>query len=132
MATAAPSSVASFEQLQAFLLRFTEGENGFISEVLQDPQGNPFLKTRAIANIAQDDETRAFDRQRAHDELELTGVGKVNPDSGRCQEIFMIDCDEGTTISRLSDQRLTEFLKKPLGVEALRNVINRVPEKSFS
>ena len=54
---------SAFEELLAMLLELTDSEYGFIAEVLLN-ENVPYLKTRAITNIALNEETRAlFDRQ---------------------------------------------------------------------
>jgi signal transduction histidine kinase len=54
---------SAFEQLLAILLELTDSEYGFIAEVLLN-ENVPYLKTRAITNIAWNEETRAlFDRE---------------------------------------------------------------------
>ena len=50
----------TFEDLLQLLLKFTDSEYGFVAEVLHDEQGQPYLKTHAITNIAWNDEMRAF------------------------------------------------------------------------
>lgn len=45
----------AFEGLLDALLTVTGSEYGFVSEVLYDEQGDPYLKTHAITNIAWDD-----------------------------------------------------------------------------
>jgi two-component system, NtrC family, sensor kinase len=47
-----------FERLLGVLLELTSSEYGFIGEVHQNPQGEPFLRTYAITNIAWTDELR--------------------------------------------------------------------------
>ncbi|MCP3920568.1 MAG: GAF domain-containing protein [bacterium] len=49
-----------FERLQGQLLELTESEYGFIGEVHFTEEGQPFLQTHAITNIAWDAETRRF------------------------------------------------------------------------
>ena len=53
-------SDAVFERLLGVLLSVTESEYGFIGEVMYTDNDVPFLKTRAITDIAWDDATRAF------------------------------------------------------------------------
>ncbi len=47
------------------LLQITRSEYGFIGEVLQSNDGEPYLQTQAITNIAWDEGTQAFYRQNA-------------------------------------------------------------------
>ena len=51
------------------ILGFTQSEYGFIGEVLHDDNGQPYLKTFAMTNIAWNDETRAL-----YDELAGRGM----------------------------------------------------------
>ncbi len=47
-----------FEKILDDLLAITQGEYGFIGEVLFKDDGQPYLKTKAITNIAWNDETQ--------------------------------------------------------------------------
>lgn len=58
-----------FDQLLSRVLEITGSEYGFIGEVLIDDEGNRFLKTHALTNIAWSDETRTF-----YDENAPTGM----------------------------------------------------------
>jgi PAS domain S-box-containing protein len=61
LATNEPS--VTFDGLLQALLSMTESEYGFIGEVLHSQNGNPYLKTHAITNIAWTPELRdMFDR----------------------------------------------------------------------
>ena len=51
---------AAFESLLEALLELTESEYGFIGEILTDAEGQPYLKTHAITNIAWNKDTRRF------------------------------------------------------------------------
>ncbi len=52
-----------YEELLASLLAATGSAYGFVGEVHTDPDGQPYLKTVAITNIAWDEDTRAlYDR----------------------------------------------------------------------
>ncbi len=53
------------------LLQFTHSEYGFIGEILPDAEGNNFLKTHAITNIAWNEETRTFYQQNAPSGMEF-------------------------------------------------------------
>ncbi len=55
-----PDPRTSFDRMLAFLLDATESEYGFIGEVHRRANGEPYLRTWAITNIAWDDATRAF------------------------------------------------------------------------
>lgn len=52
--------IAAFKQLLNTLLELTQSEYGFIGEIRTSEQGRPFLKTRAITNIAWNKETLDF------------------------------------------------------------------------
>lgn len=60
-----------FEGLLNSLLRLSDSEYGFIGEILETPEGQPYLKTYAITNIAWNDETRRFYDQYAPDNMEF-------------------------------------------------------------
>lgn len=53
------------------LLQFTRSEYGFIGEILLDAEGQNYLKTHAITNIAWNDETRTFYQQNAPSGMEF-------------------------------------------------------------
>lgn len=61
----------SFNQMLALLLETTASEYGFIGEVLRSADGQPYLKTHAITNIAWNEETHAFYEQHAPAGLEF-------------------------------------------------------------
>ncbi|MDP3585578.1 MAG: PAS domain-containing protein, partial [Thiobacillus sp.] len=50
----------AFNGLLDDFLSLTESEYGFLGEVLRNPQGEPYLKSYAITNIAWDEPTRDF------------------------------------------------------------------------
>ena len=60
-----------FDGLLADLLNLAESEYGFIGEVLSTDEGQPYLKTHAITNIAWNVETRKFYAENAPDGLEF-------------------------------------------------------------
>ncbi len=68
---AATSPQVLFDELLSELLPLTESEYGFIGEVLFTPEGEPYLKTHAITNIAWNEETRAFYETNAAQGLEF-------------------------------------------------------------
>lgn len=47
-----------YEKMLSAILNISEGEYGFIGEVLYSKDGNPYLKTKAITNISWNAETR--------------------------------------------------------------------------
>jgi PAS domain S-box-containing protein len=63
-----------FENLLETLLRFTGSEYGFIGEVLHQTDGQPYLKTHAITNIAWDEITKKFYEANAPRGLELDNL----------------------------------------------------------
>lgn len=67
-------SKAAFESLLSDVLELSDSEYGFIGEVLKDADGQPYLKTHAITNIAWDDDTREFFRVNAPDGLKFTNL----------------------------------------------------------
>ncbi len=64
----------SFNGLLQDILGLVDSEYGFIGEVLRDPQGQPYLKTFAITNIAWNDATRAFYEANAPKGMEFTNL----------------------------------------------------------
>ncbi|MFC1619680.1 PAS domain S-box protein [Candidatus Neomarinimicrobiota bacterium] len=60
-----------FEGLLGSLLQLSDSEYGFIGEILETPEGQPYLKSYAITNIAWNDETRQFYDQHAPDNMEF-------------------------------------------------------------
>jgi PAS domain S-box-containing protein len=61
----------TFDGLLGELLRLTDSAYGFIGEVLTAADGQPYLKTFSITNIAWDDETRAFYAKYAPEGMEF-------------------------------------------------------------
>ena len=60
-----------FDSLLSDLLSLTMSEYGFIGEVIYPENGDPYLKTHAITNIAWNDEIRAFFEREAPKGLEF-------------------------------------------------------------
>jgi len=67
---------ALFDQLLSDILRLTESEYGFIGEVLYR-DGNPYLRTFAISNIAWNDETQCFYEENAPRGMEFTNLNTL-------------------------------------------------------
>lgn len=63
-----------FDTLLADLLAITNSEYGFIGEVLYHEDHTPYLKTRAITNIAWNEETRRFYAENAPNGMEFTNL----------------------------------------------------------
>lgn len=63
-----------FDELLDDLLALTRSEYGFIGEVLYDPSGSPYLKSRAVTNIAWNDETKALYEKHAATGLEFRNL----------------------------------------------------------
>ncbi|TXT41151.1 MAG: PAS domain-containing protein [Comamonadaceae bacterium] len=61
----------AFDLLLADILALSGSEYGFIGEVLYQPDGQPYLKTYAITNIAWNDATREFYEKNAPNGLEF-------------------------------------------------------------
>lgn len=61
----------AFDELLSDVLELTQSEYGFIAEVMHDGQGEPYLKTYAITNIAWNDETRTFYQNHAPEGMEF-------------------------------------------------------------
>ena len=60
-----------FDELLAEILHVSESEYGFIGEIKQPEAGAPYLKTRAITNIAWDKATQKLYEQNAPEGLEF-------------------------------------------------------------
>lgn len=67
-------SAALFAEMLEILKEVTSSEYGFIGEVLRAAGGEPYLKTRAITNIAWDRETRERYREPASPGLVFTNL----------------------------------------------------------
>ena len=63
-----------FERMLSLLLRLSNSEYGFIGETRLDQDGQPFLRTFALTNIAWDDATRAFYEENAPQGLEFKNL----------------------------------------------------------
>ncbi|MDA3897465.1 MAG: GAF domain-containing protein [Desulfobacteraceae bacterium] len=63
-----------FDDILSDLLALTDSEYGFIGEVLFSPEGQPYLKTYALTNIAWNKETREFYDQNAPNGLEFRNL----------------------------------------------------------
>lgn len=68
---------SAFDSLLQGLLDLTNSEYGFIGEVCQRADGQPYLKTYAITNIAWNDETRAFYDAHAPQGMEFTNMNSL-------------------------------------------------------
>jgi len=66
-----------FDNLLAILLSVTNSEYGFIGDVLYSERGTPYLKTRAITNIAWNEETQKFYEENASVGLEFTNLDNL-------------------------------------------------------
>ena len=64
----------AFDGLLTDILALTESEYGFIGEVLRSADGQPYLKTFAITNIAWNDDTRAFYEANAPQGMAFTNL----------------------------------------------------------
>lgn len=64
----------AFEGLLDAFLSVTGSEYGFVGEVLYDEQGNPYLKTHAITNIAWDEASRRLHDQQIPDGMEFRNL----------------------------------------------------------
>lgn len=53
-----PDTGKAFQDILAVLLNYAESEYAFIGEVLYDAEGQPYLKSHALTNIAWNEETR--------------------------------------------------------------------------
>ena len=72
-----PNPRELFEDLLNALLELTQGEYGFIAEIMRDQDNQPYLKTFAITNIAWNDTTRAFFEKYSNDGLEFHNLNTL-------------------------------------------------------
>jgi len=63
-----------FDKLLSVLLEVTGSEYGFIGEVLRSPEGQPYLRTHAITNIAWTQELREFYAREAPKGMEFRNL----------------------------------------------------------
>lgn len=63
-----------FEYALESLLKYTNSEYGFMSEVLHDDNGKPYIKIHAITNIAWNEESRALYAKHAAEGLEFRNL----------------------------------------------------------
>jgi PAS domain S-box-containing protein len=66
-----------FDQFLKVLLSLMNSEYGFIGEVLQTSEGQPYLKTFAMTNIAWNAETHKLYDENAQDGLEFTNLNTL-------------------------------------------------------
>ncbi len=71
------AATGAFESLLADLLQLAESEYGFIGEILADSDGQPFLKTHAITNIAWDDASRRYYEENAQQGLAFRNLNTL-------------------------------------------------------
>lgn len=67
----------AFDGLLKDVLALTESEYGFLGEVLQTPEGKPYLKTYAITDIAWNEETRRFYNTHAEEGIEFHNMNSL-------------------------------------------------------
>lgn len=68
------NSRAAFDALLNDLLSITMSEYGFIGEVLSDANGQPFLKTHTITNIAWNEETKKYYNENIQEGLVFSNL----------------------------------------------------------
>ncbi|MDQ3000178.1 MAG: PAS domain S-box protein [Fibrobacterota bacterium] len=66
-----------FNQFILEILRLTSSEYAFVGEVLQAPDGHPYLKVHDISHIARDEATRAFFEGHAPAGLEFHNLNNL-------------------------------------------------------
>jgi signal transduction histidine kinase len=66
-----------FDDMLSALLELTDSEYGFIGEIKYPDEGDPFLKTHALTNIAWNDETRDFYEKNAPFGLEFSNLNTL-------------------------------------------------------
>ncbi|HYH99922.1 GAF domain-containing protein, partial [Hyalangium sp.] len=65
---------ALFGRLLTLMLQETQSEYGFIAEILRSPEGQPYLRSYALTNIAWTDELRAIYATSASQGLEFRNM----------------------------------------------------------
>jgi PAS domain S-box-containing protein len=63
-----------FDDLLNNILELTQSEYGFIGEIFHEPEGQPYMKTRALTNIAWNEETHTLYNQYAETGMEWRGM----------------------------------------------------------
>jgi two-component system NtrC family sensor kinase len=66
-----------FARLLAVMLEETQSEYGFIAEILLTPEGQPYLRSYALTNIAWTDEMRAYVAAQAPQGLEFRNLNTL-------------------------------------------------------
>ena len=79
----------AFDALLDAILGLTDSQYGFIGEVLRDDDGAPYLKTRAITNIAWDDATREFFARNAPAGLEFRNLDTLFGAAMRTRQVVI-------------------------------------------
>jgi PAS domain S-box-containing protein len=72
-----PNPRELFEGVLNALLELTQGEYGFIAEIMRDQDDQPYIKTFAITNIAWNDATRAFYEKYSNEGLEFHNLNTL-------------------------------------------------------
>ncbi|MDX1757784.1 MAG: PAS domain S-box protein, partial [Marinobacter sp.] len=72
-----PDHRQAFAELLDEIMQFTHSEYGFIGEILKDPEGQPYLKTNTITNLAWDDASRAFYEDNISEGLEFRNLDNL-------------------------------------------------------
>lgn len=72
-----PNPRELFEGVLNALLELTQGEYGFVAEIMRDEDNQPYIKTFAITNIAWNDATRAFYEKYSNEGLEFHNLNTL-------------------------------------------------------
>ncbi len=72
-----PNPRELFEGVLNALLELTQGEYGFIAEIMRDQDNQPYIKTFAITNIAWNNATRAFYEKYSNEGLEFHNLNTL-------------------------------------------------------
>ncbi len=67
----------AFDQLLDDILDLTGSDYGFLGQVLKNAEGQPFLKTYAITNIAWDEQSHSFFKEHAPLGMEFTNLNTL-------------------------------------------------------
>ncbi|MDP2128447.1 MAG: PAS domain S-box protein [Pseudohongiella sp.] len=70
-------ATSPFETMLANLLRITDSEYGFIGEVLHGENGEPYLRSHALTNIAWDEPTRKFYDENMRSGMEFRNLNTL-------------------------------------------------------
>ena len=90
-----PDRKKAFETLLTDILSLTLSDYGFVGEVLHQPDGQPYLRTHAITNIAWDAASKAFYEQHAPHGMAFTNLNTLFGAALRTGEVVIANTPSG-------------------------------------